>query len=61
MFLYTECHECNEPARLRHSGACPTLISLDKVMASILLETRVTWNDATRGAYRAQRRKDETP
>ena len=60
--FYSECSCCRnaETARLQRiaGGKSPAILSA--VLAPDLQGTTVDWNDATRGAYRAQRRKDDT-
>lgn len=60
-FLYVEC-ECRESAMdgiLASHRSHKTPVITDVRLAQELLVPRGVWNDATRGAYRAQRRKDE--
>jgi hypothetical protein len=60
-FLYSTCVCCrtDEASRLqRRPGEKSPQTEADAL--ALLLQHSVLWNDATRGAYRAQRRKDET-
>jgi hypothetical protein len=60
-FIYsTDCDRCRLDAspRLQRFGGVPALTTLDDCLARLSQEHG--WNDATRGAYRAQRRKDES-
>lgn len=63
-FLYVEC-ECRRCATdgtfaTRRASGAPVIT--DAALAlRLLLSARMEWNDATRGAYRAQRREDESP
>lgn len=61
-FIYVECEECRKSAAsgtyVTHSQA-RALYSQGRTLAPGL-QVHGTWNDATRGAYRAKRRENET-
>lgn len=62
-FLYITCECCKPAANDRFAtltpGRSPVVVEPNLALRLLMAECEVTWTDATRGAFRAQRRKDE--
>lgn len=62
VYVECECRRCATEGTFATRRASGTPVVTDAALAlDLLLRGTMEWNDATRGAYRAQRRKDETP
>lgn len=61
-FLYVECACCvsaDSGTNVTHARE-KTLTNRGAALAAVLQEHRITWDDETRGAYRAVRRENES-